>query len=241
MQRGAVIGIAGLGPGSPIQRMRVGPSPHELNHFSWSSVTPAGVDAPGLGQVGHRGDGEAVALHVEPPAGPVEQLDPQRAPDGAGHQVGRGPGPPVEVGHRDRTGEVNGVAALAPEHHAAAVDAVGPGRVRLPLTALAIGRAVRRRRSAAKNSRNSSSASVTRRPPPVPQRARHGRGCAPGYIRSSSSRFMRWNSSSVTAPRSRRLASRSRSSRGVGARAGGVWVGGVGVRSATTGWGWVVA
>ena len=48
---------------------------------------------------------------------------------------------------------------------------------------------------------------------------------------------MRWNSSSVTAPRSRRLARRSRSSRGVGERDGGV-----GVRSAATWWwSWVVA
>jgi hypothetical protein len=37
------------------------------------------------------------------------------------------------VGHRDRTGVVNVVAAVAPEHHAAAVDAGRPGRVRLPL------------------------------------------------------------------------------------------------------------
>ena len=28
----------GAGPGAPIQRMRVGPVPHQLNHFSWSSV-----------------------------------------------------------------------------------------------------------------------------------------------------------------------------------------------------------
>ena len=43
MQRGAVIGFAGLGPGSPIQRMRVGPSPHQLNHFSRSSILPGWV------------------------------------------------------------------------------------------------------------------------------------------------------------------------------------------------------
>ena len=43
MQRGAVTGTAAPGPGSPIQRMRVGPSPHQLNHFSLSSVTPGSV------------------------------------------------------------------------------------------------------------------------------------------------------------------------------------------------------
>jgi hypothetical protein len=43
MQRGAVIEIAGLGPGSPMQRMRVGPSPHQLNHFSRSSTLPGCV------------------------------------------------------------------------------------------------------------------------------------------------------------------------------------------------------
>jgi hypothetical protein len=77
---------------------------------------------------------------------------------------------------------------------------------------------------------------------PLPQRATWGKGCAPGYIRSSSSRFMRWNSSSVTTPRSRRSARRSRSSRGVGGRVGVAGrAGGVGVRSAAAGWGWVVA
>ena len=43
MQRGAVTGNAVPGPGSPIQRIRVGPLPHQLNHFGLSSVTPAPV------------------------------------------------------------------------------------------------------------------------------------------------------------------------------------------------------
>ena len=77
-QRGAVTGNAVPGPGAPIQRIQVGPpKSHQLSHFSRSSVLPGSVaGGHGLGQLGHRGHGAAVALHVEPAAGLVSNSTP---------------------------------------------------------------------------------------------------------------------------------------------------------------------